>query len=56
MNVMKNIVEDYLNRSTSSMLNTILSVNEMIDDKSFIGYISKGFDGLGRDYPEYILA
>lgn len=54
--VMKNIVEDYLNRSTSSRFNTFLSINEMIDDKSFIGYISKGYDGLGGDFPEYILA
>ena len=38
--VMTYIVEDYLNRSTSSRFNTYLSINEMIDDKSFIGYIS----------------
>lgn len=55
-NVMTNIVEDYLHRSTKSNFNTFLSVNEMIDDNSFIGYISKGYDGLGGDFPDYMLA
>ncbi len=50
------IVKENLQRNVKTRFDNFLSVNEMIDDKSFIDYISKGYDGLGGDLPEYILA
>lgn len=53
---MEHIVKVVLQRPTRSRFNRYLSVNDMIDDSAFIDYISKGYDGLGGDFPEYILA
>lgn len=54
-NEMKKIITHDLQRSISSGIKKHLLVNEIIDEKKYYDYISKGYDGLGGDFPSYIL-